>query len=229
MSTPMFNINFGGSIQRDFAFYDSGLDVKNYSSNYSSSIVNDFIPYHALLSGKLLTINGHKALTYNLDVSTSIDSSRKSYEEFFKDLFTYSLWTKLSKKNTVLDYRCRRGQLVEVSKEGIVTPLMTLVVNKSYMFDIDKSYPNPSKFFIVISNKFSKLDEHSNLYRNFCKHYLDVASKYVDVIYVNDILKFCYKQVPLISRRAKTIMEAKTMYMDMTHNIVLAFYRGEYK
>lgn len=226
MSTQ-FNIYFGGHIKRMFEYLDKSLiESIIFSSNPSSSIVNDFIPYHALMSGTLLTKadSSTKALLYSFDVSNNISAS-KSYEQFFRYLVNADTWYRLHKKNTVVDYRCRAGQLIIVSNNTAI-PLVTLVVNKQHLFDINKEQPDYSKFFIVINDKFSK--EHTNIYRNFYKYYLEEASKYVDVIYTKSIFDFCYKQVPLAVPKVNTISEARNVYRDMTYNILRSISTKEY-
>jgi hypothetical protein len=222
-----FSILFYGSIKRNFEYYDITELGTIYSSNPSSSIVNDFIPYHALMSGKLLSVGDTKALLYNLDVHSTIECIKKGYEDFFYALINSSVWTKLAKSNTISDYRCRAGQLIVVSN-NIVTPLMTIVVSKEHLFSINKEKPDYSKFFVVVSKKFSELDEHSNLYRNFCKYYLSVTSNYIDVIYTKDIISFCYRQVPIMPIKAKTIIESRTLYSEMTFNILKSIKSYEY-
>lgn len=222
-----FNVIFSGHIKRNFFYYDKGQEGKVYSTNPSNSIINDFIPYHALMSGTLLSIGEDKALLYNLDFNDKLEKIIKSYENFFDYLVGGAIWTKLQKKNTVLDYRCRAGQLVCLSN-GIVTPLMTLVVNKEHLFSIDKANPNLSKFFIVISREFSDSEQHSNLYKGFCKYYLEAAIPYTEVIYTKSIINFCYKEVPIVLNKPKTIAESREIYRDMTYEILRSINYSEY-
>lgn len=223
-----FGIHFRGGLQRTFVSYDTGVYGKVHSTNPSSSIVNDFIPYHALMSGNLLSVGDSKALLYNLDFNNSIDSNSKGYENFFYYLIRGENWVKLDKKNTLLNYRCRAGQLVVVSKENNATPLVTLVVSKEHLFNINKLNPDFSKFFIVISREFSESTEHAILYKNFYRQYLDIAKEYVDIIYTKSITKFCYKQVPIVPINPKTISESRSMYQSMTYNILRAMAFHQY-
>lgn len=215
---PIFNIPFKGIIQRTFINYDS-VRGKFKSDYISSSIVSNFIPYHALLSGKLLTNGSNKALLYSLDVPVYVDYTPTSYEAFFTNLLSGGVWNKLNKKNIESDYRCRIGQLVQIV-ENTVVPLVVLVVNREHVFSINKENPDLSKFFVVISTQFSESKKHSNLYKNFCKQYLAFAMKKVDIIYTRDIENFCYKQIPITPIKPKTIAESKTMYQSLTFDLI---------
>jgi hypothetical protein len=223
-----FKIPFRGGLQRNFESADNGEYGTVLTSNPSSSIVNDFIPFHALMSGKLLSTISNKVLLYNLDVLLIPEHTVNGYEEFFYRIIGHFGWNKLNKRNVVPNYRCRAGQLVVISKDKVVTPLMTLVVNKEYLFTINKEQPDYSKFFIVIDDNFSNSDEHSNLYKNFRKYYLEEVSNYINVIHTKSIINFCYKQVPVVPIKPKTIAESRVLYKEMTLNIIRAIAYKEY-
>lgn len=212
-----FKIPFSGEIKRAFIQIDH-IPSEVTSLHLTNSIVNDFIPYHSLMSGKLLTTDNNKALLYSLDVKKTA-SLVKNYEHFFKNLMIGSYWYKLYKKNITLNYKCRLGQLVEVL-DDIPISLMTIVINKEHLFNINKENPDLSKFFIVISSEFSESDRHRILYHNFQKQYLKLAKNYVDVIHTKSIPSFCYKQVPINPIRPTTIVESQTMYKDLTFKVL---------
>lgn len=215
-----FSIKFSAQIKGVFEAYDVYDSTTNVISTLpTTSITNDFIPFHALLSGKVLSNNTSKALVYSLDFHTYIDKVYKGYEDFFNLMIDNGYWGKLSKTNTIEDYRCRMGQLVHF-KDRVVTPLATLVVKKEHIFKIDKLSPDYSKFFIIVSRRFSEVETHNNLYKNFNRQYLSVAKNYVDIIYTKDIESFCYKQALITPIKPKTIIESKAASKEITIDVI---------
>lgn len=212
-----FSIPFNGSLKRTFTNYDS--DTSIISSNISSSVVNNFVPYHALMSGNLLTAGNVKLLTYSFDVHPSNYSIIKNYESFFNYLIQGSYWYTIAKSSISLKYKARAGQLVEIL-DNVPIPLVTLVVLKEHVFNINKETPDYSNFFVVISKEFSEGARHTNMYRNFCKYYLEAATKHIDVIYTKDIKNICYKEIPITPIKPKTIAESRIMYRELTYKVL---------
>src|SRR5688572_7031988 len=165
-----FKIFFSGNLKRDFELYDLNSQKTTSLTEPTTSIVNNFIPYHALMSGTLMSANNRKALLYSLLFYSEYRRIIKNYESFFECFITGENWVKLAKSNITYDYRCRAGQLVHVSETEEVTLLATLVVSREHLFNIDKERPDYSQFFIVINTAFSTDKRYSVLYNNFRRH-----------------------------------------------------------
>lgn len=219
-----FRISFDTQIKVLFSDYDK-LNLETISMYPASSEDNDFIPYHALQCGRLVTVGNQKTLLYSLEVHKKYEKV-KNHEDFFDKMMTYSTWYRLVKKNIPEDYRARRGQLVYMKPNGQVDLLATLAVSKSHLFNINKANPDYSKFFIIISKNFTTV-KHSNLYKSFTKYYLDEARNYVDMIWTKDIQRLCYNHAPIQQIMPRTIKEAKSVNSMLTEGVVTSILNKE--
>lgn len=215
----IFEIEFETGL-RDRFIADDLNPMSTFSLYPASSDANDFIPYHALLSGKLVHNGNEKTLIYSLDVKADAEYKTKNHEDFFYRMGFSRRWYTLVKKNISQDYRARAGQLVEVLPSGEIVLLATVVVNKAHLFNINKAYPDYSQFFIAVDGAFAYSERHSNLYKTFTKYYLDMAMRKVDVIYTKSIINLCYKHLPVMKLKPKTIAEAKTINQTVTSKLV---------
>lgn len=222
----MFSIPFGGYFQRGFA--EPELSPRSTISFYpSNSDCNDFIPYHALQSGRLVQEGVNKSLIYSLDVPVHPYFTKKNHEKFFESMMWSEKWTNIAKKNLELDYRCRAGQLVELTSMGVIVPLATLAINKAYMFSIDKSNPDFSQFFLIIDKAFATEDKYANMYKAFSKYYVDQVDDYISIVYTKSLVKMCYKHSPIIPAKPRTIAEAQQMNRLMTYRLVQSLINQE--
>lgn len=221
-----FQILFDGRFK--IIFTDADLYPMRTCSVYpASSNDNDFIPFHALLSGRMVNVNEKKTLIYSLDLVADDYRNIKNHEEFFEKMIVSSQWFKLVKKNILVDYRCRAGQLIEVTPDGRPILLASLVVNKAHLFNINKAQPDYSQFFLAIDYGFANSERHANLFKTFVKYYVTEASKYIDIIHTRNIVSLCYKHAPVIKLTPKTIAEAKLMNRRITNQLVNSLLKNE--
>lgn len=211
-----YKIYFDRHTKRNFQGQDHGLK-HNIIQNVATSEANDFIPYHALLTGKLVGVGNHRTLLYDLNTLKGTDFASKQYEAFVTGFIDGGEWKKFIKKGINKEYRVRAGQLIELNKDEII-PLITLVVNKSHMLNINKEDPDVTKFFIVVSKAFLH-ESHKNLYLAFKKYLFDGLTD-MSVIYTESISKFCYKSIAIEPRKPKSIAEAKSMGRDLTIEVL---------
>lgn len=219
-----FKITFDANIKTIFSEHDR-QSFETISMYPASSEDNDFIPYHALQSGRLITVGERKTLLYSLEVHTEADKC-KNHEDFFEAMIRRSDWHRLFKKNIIQDYRVRRGQLVHIKPNGEVDLLASLVVSKNHLFNINKANPDYSKFYVVIDKKFNT-ELHANLYKSFTKYYLAAAIKCVDIIFTKSLKSLCYNHAPLQPMKPKTISEAKMINSILTEKAVISILNRE--
>lgn len=203
-------------------------DWEMVSSEYlSSSAVNDFIPYHALLGGKLYSSGDNKELLYHLSCPATASFSPKSYSSFFSHMRDSPEWVRLAKQGITGDFRCRSYELLHI-KGGLIIPLITLAINKTHLFTFSKEKPDHSQFFLIVDKSFLKEEEYSTLYRNTLNHYLEEASKVVNVITTPSIKQLCYKFPVITPVKANTIMEQRNLmrklnsdtFAQVRHNVL---------
>ena len=212
-----FKVSFNHYYKRYFLDADSSLRG-NIVVAQGSSEVNDFIPYHALLSGLLLKKDDKAILTYQLVVPGDTTSKTRQYEEFFRNFMDAAMWVRFAKKGAQKVYKVRAGTLVEIKTDGTVIPLMILVVNRSHMLNINKDNPDPSQFFFVVNKEFITDPDHKPLY-NAAKRYI-LDHDMLDVIHTTNILRMCYKYKAIEKRTVKSIAEAKQMNKDLTATVI---------
>lgn len=212
-----FTIKFGTTVKRYFVGQEASVRY-NLVQNPATSEVNDFIPYHALLTGRLVGVGNHRTLLYDLNIPKQVDYSSKQYETFVTGFLNDIEWKKFIKKGTDKQYRVRAGQLVEIDKDMKIIPLLTLVVNKAHMLDINKENPDRSKFFIIIDKAF-KHESHKSMFLAFKKYLFEVYTG-VYSIQVDSITGFCYKSMAVEPRKPKSIVEAKSMGKDLTIEVM---------
>lgn len=211
-----YTIPFSNVYKKYFRGQEGGIKY-NITQNQATSEVNDFIPYHALMTGTLVGVGNHRTLLYDLNVPKTIDFGSKQYEAFVTSFTDGCEWRKFIKKGNTKEYRVRTGQLIEV-KDYEIIPLVTLVVNKAHMLNIDKTNPDSSKFFIVISKAFLH-ESHRSMYLAFKKYLFDVV-KGIDILHTESISRFCYKSMAIDQRKPKSIAEAKNMSKDLTIDVM---------
>lgn len=185
------------------------------------SLDNDFIPYHALLTGKVLEKDGKKAMVYYPSITADNSLAIRNYEGFFSHLANGNRWYRLIKKTITGDYRVRAGQIVVFKPNNTVIILATLAVNVSHLYSVNKSEPDYSKFFLIVNNEFANDPEHSNMYKAFKKYYMDKAMEKVSVIHTKDIYNLLYKPLIVKPKVAKSIAEMKQNMAEF-HKCVLA-------
>lgn len=211
-----YKIYFGNSVKKSFQGQESGLR-HNVTQNVATSEANDFVPYHALITGKLIGVGNYRTLLYSLSTVTKTDFASKQYEAFVTSFIDGWEWKKFVKRGVQKEYRVRAGQLIELNK-GEITPLITLVVNKSHMLNINKEDPDVTKFFIVMSKAFLH-ESHKNMYLAFKKYLFDKLTD-INVIHTESISKLCYKSLAIEPRKPKSIAEAKNMGRDLTIEVM---------
>ena len=205
-------------------FEDASKIIQNHTIVSASSEVNDFIPYHALITGLLLRKGKEAILLYDFLVSIDTRLGTRNYEEVFRIFTGGPEWNKFQKKGVLKDYRVRAGQLIEVTKDGAVIPLLLIVVNKAHMLNIDKENPDPAQFLFVVNKVFIDDLEYRPMYNAARKYLLDVTD--VNVMITNNINKLCYKHKAVEQRRHKTISEAKHSNRELTQSVLRTILYG---
>ena len=218
----MSNFHFSLDSHYKYQYEDSEKGAHLWRPE-SLSLDNDYIPLHALFSGKKITQGEKSVLVYQPSLkepdryNTSVV---KNHEKFFDKLKEASYWYKISKTNITKNYLCRMGELIEYHGAGVVTLLFTIAVKQQYLFKINKEAINLDQFVLLINKEFAEHPDHSNMYRAFCKYYLDEASKTMDVVVSRDITKGCYTPLVIKPKPAKNIVEMKKNMVEF-HKLVL--------
>lgn len=181
---------------------------------------HDFVPYHALMAGRLLKKGDKKLLIYSRWCSDNYFEKRRTYDAFLNYGLEGRYWCKFAKRGVDLDFRTRFGEVVHVLPNKQVIPLAILAVNERYLYSIDKANPDPSQFFLVVNNALIREEQYDSLYRAFKKYYLAEVEKVCNVIYTNDITKLLYKPHIVKPKPAKNIMEMRQNMLAMHTMIV---------
>jgi hypothetical protein len=214
-----FQINFDGFFKSRFCNAEpSSLGLSSYYPSTSDD--NNFIPYHALITGKLLQVGTSRSLLYSLDVPIHVPYIKKVYEDFFNIMMYRELWTRFDKKNVDNIYLTRVGQLVHLKNSGEVVPLAVIAVHKSHLFHIDKTNPDYSQFFLMIDKKFTEESTYELMWRNFEKIAMPVINERIDTIITRSLLTSCYNHTPVPKIRPVNIVQAKNMYKDLTKLVI---------
>lgn len=214
-----FKIAFDSYIADAWKMYDTEHDGRKIGQDYLSA-AHDFVPWHALMAGKLLSKGNKKLLVYSRWLST-IHRTKRTYDSFLTDILHYPYWVQFKKRGVELDIRGRYGELVHVESPTRVNPLAILTVNERYLYRIDKANPDPAQFFFVINNQLLKEERYDSLYRAFKKYYLGEIEKVVNVIYTNNIQALLYKPHIVKPKPAKTIIEMKQNMVEF-HKMVIS-------
>lgn len=185
------------------------------------SAAHDFVPYPALMSGKLLKKGEKKLLVYSRYISRNPSYNRRTYDSFLTELLTQKYWVKFNKRGVDLEIWGRYGELVHKLTPTQVNPLAVLAVNERYLYNVNKANPDPSQFFLIVNNQLVNEERYDSLYRAFKKYYLEEIQKVVNVIYTNDIHNLLYKPHIVKPKPAKTLAEMKQNMLDF-HKMVVS-------
>lgn len=190
----------------------------------SVSLDNDYIPLHALFCGKKITQGDKSILVYQpsfVSPARYYTTNFKNHERFFENLKKGNGWCKIIKANITKHYYNRMGELVEFDPtNNTVTILFTIAVKQQYLFKINKEAINLDQFVLLVSKDFAENPDHSNMYRAFCKYYLDEAAKTMDIVIARDVAKGCYNPLVVKPKPAKSIVEMKKNMAEF-HKLVL--------
>lgn len=213
------------SLDNHYKYYYEDMEKSSILWRTESvSLDNDYIPLHALFCGKKITQGEKSILVYQPSFvmpTRYYTTTFKNHEKFFQNLSTGSGWCKIVKSNITKQYYNRMGELVEFDPaNNTVTLLFTIAAKQKYLFKINKEAINLDQFVLLVNKDFVENPDHSNMYRAFCKYYLDEAAKTMDVVISRDINKGCYTPLVVKPKPAKNIVEMKKNMFEF-HKLVL--------
>lgn len=226
MTETSLALRFNQYIKEDFARHQYYYGVNN-KSHFACSLDNDWVPYHALMTGDLITgTNGQKVLAWELDSAPSpANQTGERYRtvkivEKFIDKFKGGIgWYELRRLNIERRYHCRYGSLVEHTDEGVVTPLVVLALNTRYLFTFNKGNPDYSQFAVIVSSNLMYLASHRTIWNSIEKNIIpEVLQKGMNVITVKDVVNTCYKSPIITIPKFNTIME-RARHLEAVTNV----------
>lgn len=214
-----FQVTFNEYEAAIYQHYDNEVDGRKVGADHLSA-AHDFVPYPALMSGKLLKKGEKKLLVYSRYIGKHHHYSRRTYDSFLTEILTQKYWTLFKKRGVELNIWGRYGELVHVESPTNTIPLAVLAVNERYLYRVNKATPDPSQFFLVVNNQLVNEERYDSLYRAFKKYYLAEVQKVVNVIYTDDIHSLLYKPHIVKPKPAKTLVEMKQNMLEF-HNMVI--------
>lgn len=201
---------------RDYDTESNGIKV---GADHLSA-AHDFVPYHALMSGKLLKKGDKKLLVYSRYIGKRASYSKRTYDSFLNYVLEMRYWVQFKKRGVDIDIWGRYGELVHKVSATEVIPLAVLAINERYMYRVDKANPDPSQFYLIVNNQLVREERYDSLYRAFKKYYLGEMEKIVNVIYTNDIHSLLYKPHIVKPKPAKTIIEMRQNMLEFHRTVV---------
>ncbi len=174
----------------------------------SSSVDNEFIPINSITDGETLSNKKGKVFIYNLSFGIGKLISQRRFSTFLNGMKEVNYyWNKLeslAERNKL--YYCTYGMLAVIKEvpEFTVEPLVVLAIKREHLFSIQRENTDTNKFCILINRKILT-EEHSKLYRNVKKFYLDEMEQYLDFHFTNDISNICYNSGEIIKPAYKSV------------------------
>lgn len=211
-------------------------DVTNYSHRYRgndkdksinssklicSSVDTNYIPLYSMFLNKYYTIED---FYYNVYWTPGVSYEAVTNVDRAMDAFNQGLKPTEYVREGITYYIMKH--LIYTIINGEIIVLYTTIVHADYWVSITNfNNIDKTKFFYLVNQKFSD-DRFKSFYLHFRKYYLlPMAAHNIDIIYTNDIQKYCFKVIesPL---QFPTIASIKDYFNELNKNAIDEFING---
>ncbi len=185
---------------------------------FTDSLCNDYIPFYCIFFGQYKKVGDVRYLHYFLPSITQLYVTNPSNRiADFKNFMNNRL-VPLPYIKTNRVYHIAKQYIAELEGDTR-TLLYLLVIKKEYLYDINFSNLDYSKFAILISDKFDT-PERKLMFGMVKREIINPLYELgIDVIYTNNIEKWCFKQ-PHINLSFDTVSEMKNFFKETTKEVI---------
>ena len=178
------------------------------------SLDNDYVPFHALLDGKIFInhTTDKSCVLYQHTYPKTYNHSR-SYERYFDNSLYGNNWFKIQRAGIEGTFLSRRGEICDITVRNEVHQLATLCFDSRYAQHIIPTQPlrlDVNHMVMVVSNDFSKLPKYNNLFKAFKKYVLDDLGREMNILYTPSIKNLVYKPLDMAPPKPRNIIEMKS-------------------